>query len=105
MYESPQVDVGYDISDYEAVHGPYGTMEDMDRLIKQCHGLGMCIILDLVIKYTTSEHAWFTASWVLGDNPKRDWYLWHPPTYDGTAGKRLPPNNWCGTWWQRLGVG
>src|ERR1700744_932565 len=52
MYDSPQVDMGYDISDYENVYPPYGTLADMDELISKCHSKGMRIILDLVINHT-----------------------------------------------------
>ncbi|CAK7227891.1 hypothetical protein SBRCBS47491_006722 [Sporothrix bragantina] len=93
MFESPQIDMGYDISNYEAVHAPYGTVEDMQALIDACHKRGMKIILDLVINHTSAEHAWFKESRSSRDNPKRDWYIWKPPRYaeDGT---RLPPTNW-----------
>lgn len=59
MYQSPQIDMGYDISDYQAVHEPYGTMEDMDELISKVHQLGMRIILDLVVNHTSDQHSWF----------------------------------------------
>ncbi|KAI9163690.1 glucan 1,6-alpha-glucosidase [Paramyrothecium foliicola] len=93
MYDSPQVDMGYDISDYEKVYAPYGTLEQMEKLIEATHGLGMRIMLDLVINHTSDKHAWFQESRSSKDNPKRDWYIWRPAKYseDGT---RLPPNNW-----------
>lgn len=71
MYESPQVDMGYDISNYEAVHAPYGTVEDMEVLIAQVHDRGMRVILDLVVNHTSDQHAWYgkqiftTCSWGL----------------------------------------
>ena len=55
MYDSPQVDMGYDISDYEKVYPPYGTLEDMEQLIKECHSRGMRIILDLVVNHTSDK--------------------------------------------------
>lgn len=58
MYQSPQVDMGYDISDYQAVHEPYGTVADMEELISKVHQLGMRIILDLVVNHTSDQHAW-----------------------------------------------
>jgi oligo-1,6-glucosidase len=85
--------MGYDISDYEAVHAPYGTVEDMENLIKACHDRNMRIILDLVVNHTSNEHAWFRASRSSKSDPKRNWYIWRPPQYD-SAGNRLPPNNW-----------
>ena len=93
MYESPQFDMGYDISNYEEVHPPYGTVEDMEVLIQECHNLGMRLILDLVVNHTSHEHQWFQESKSSKDNPKRDWYIWRPAKYD-INGKRWPPNNW-----------
>jgi len=93
MFESPQIDMGYDISNYEAVHAPYGTLEDMEHLIEACHSRGMRLILDLVINHTSDQHAWFQESRSSKDNPKRDWYIWRPPRYS-EDGKRLPPTNW-----------
>ncbi|KAL2132495.1 hypothetical protein VTI74DRAFT_3738 [Chaetomium olivicolor] len=93
MYDSPQVDMGYDISDYEKVYPPYGTLKDMEDLIEACHMRGMKLILDLVVNHTSDQHAWFKESRSSKDNPKRDWYIWKAPRYaeDGT---RLPPTNW-----------
>ncbi|KAK6438651.1 hypothetical protein LTR95_005145 [Oleoguttula sp. CCFEE 5521] len=87
------VDMGYDISDYEAVYPPYGTMQDMDTLISEVHHRGMRIILDLVINHTSDQHEWFKQSRLSRDNPKRDWYMWRPAKYDAD-GVRHPPNNW-----------
>ena len=70
-----QVDMGYDISDYEAVYPPYGTLRDMDELISKTHSLGMRIILDLVINHTSHLHKWFLESRSSKTNPKRDWYV------------------------------
>ena len=92
MYASPQVDMGYDISDYEAVYPPYGTMEDMDKLIKGLHDRGMRLILDLVINHTSDQHAWFQDSRRDRTNERSDWYIWKDAKIvDGT---REPPNNW-----------
>ncbi|KAH6625057.1 glycoside hydrolase superfamily [Chaetomium sp. MPI-SDFR-AT-0129] len=87
------VDMGYDISDYEKVYAPYGTVKDMEDLIEACHKRGMKLILDLVVNHTSDQHAWFKESRSSKDNPKRNWYIWKPPRYaeDGT---RLPPTNW-----------
>lgn len=94
MYESPQEDMGYDISDYQKIHGAYGTMENMNDLILQVHKRGMKLILDLVINHTSVEHKWFQESRSSKTSPKRDWYIWKPPKYDAN-GNRLPPNNWA----------
>ncbi|OAG08016.1 glycoside hydrolase [Paraphaeosphaeria sporulosa] len=93
MFDSPQVDMGYDISDYEKVYAPYGTVEDVEALIKACHAHGMKLILDLVVNHTSSQHAWFRESRSSKSNPKRDWYFWRPARYD-EAGNRRPPTNW-----------
>ncbi|KAL2133062.1 hypothetical protein VTI74DRAFT_2966 [Chaetomium olivicolor] len=93
MYDSPQVDMGYDISNYEDVYGPYGTLEDMLTLIKETHARGMRIMLDLVINHTSDQHTWFKESRSSKNSPKRDWYIWRPAKYS-PSGERLPPNNW-----------
>lgn len=93
MYASPQVDMGYDISDYEAVHGPYGTVADMEALIAASHERGMRVLLDLVVNHTSDQHAWFRESRSSKDSPKRDWYIWRPARRD-PDGNRLPPTNW-----------
>lgn len=92
MYDSPQVDMGYDIRDYENVYPPYGTVQDMETLIAETHKRGMRIILDLVINHTSDQHKWFQESRSSKDNPKRDWYIWRPAKY--VNGERKPPNNW-----------
>ncbi|KAJ4251847.1 hypothetical protein NW762_011144 [Fusarium torreyae] len=93
MYDSPQIDMGYDISNYEDVYAPYGTLQDMEELIRKTHEKGMRIMLDLVINHTSDKHAWFEESRSSKDNPKRDWYIWRPAKYS-PDGQRLPPNNW-----------
>ncbi|EST06878.1 Glycosyl hydrolase, family 13, catalytic domain protein [Kalmanozyma brasiliensis GHG001] len=96
MYDSPQVDMGYDISDYQNVYPPYGTLQDMEELIRECLARGIKLILDLVINHTSDQHAWFQESKKNKDNPKRDWYIWRPAKYDAETGERIPPNNWRG---------
>lgn len=93
MYDSPQVDMGYDISDYENIYPKYGTLQDMDNLIKGIHDRGMRIILDLVINHTSDKHKWFEESMKSKDNPKSSWYIWKDPKL-GKHGTREPPNNW-----------
>lgn len=93
MYDSPQVDMGYDISNYEAIYPPYGTMADMDALIKGAHERGLRFLCDLVINHCSDQHAWFQESRSSKDNPKRDWFIWRPAKYDD-QGNRQPPNNW-----------
>lgn len=93
VYESPQVDMGYDISNYESIHAPYGTVEDVEALIKACHDRGLRLLLDLVINHTSNKHAWFQESRSSRQNLKRDWYIWRPAKYD-QDGNRVAPNNW-----------
>ncbi|KAK9420541.1 putative Glycosyl hydrolase family 13 catalytic domain-containing protein [Seiridium unicorne] len=92
-YDSPQVDLGYDISDYESVFPPYGTLKDMEDLIQGCHSRRLKIIVDLVINHTSDQHKWFEESRSSKTNAKRDWYIWRPARYDAN-GNRVPPNNW-----------
>jgi alpha-glucosidase len=102
MFESPQKDMGYDISNYEAVDPSYGTVEDVEKLVKVCHENGLKLILDLVVNHTSDQHAWFKESRSSKENPKRDWYFWQPPRHDEN-GNRMPPTNYRsyfagGTW-------
>jgi oligo-1,6-glucosidase len=92
MYDSPQKDMGYDISNYEDVYAPYGTLADMDELISKCHASGMKLILDLVINHTSDQHPWFQESRKNKTNPYADWYVWRDPKY--VDGERQPPSNW-----------
>ncbi|KAK2029068.1 alpha amylase [Colletotrichum zoysiae] len=95
IFESPQADMGYDVSDYQKIYAPYGTVEDVDTLLDECHRRGMKVILDLVVNHTSVEHDWFKQSRSSRDNPKRDWYIWKPARYD-EDGVRHPPTNWRG---------
>ncbi|ETN42651.1 uncharacterized protein HMPREF1541_01808 [Cyphellophora europaea CBS 101466] len=101
-FDSPQVDMGYDVSDYQAIYQPYGTVDDVDRLTEACHALGLKLILDLVVNHTSDQHPWFQTSRSSRDSSKRDWYIWRPARYTD-QGERLPPTNWRsyfagGTW-------
>ncbi|KAJ2980413.1 hypothetical protein NQ176_g2664 [Zarea fungicola] len=95
IFESPQKDMGYDVSDYQAVYAPYGTVDDVDTLVAECHARNIKVILDLVVNHTSTEHEWFKESRSSRDNPKRDWYIWKPARYD-EDGIRHPPTNWRG---------
>ncbi|EXJ90808.1 hypothetical protein A1O1_03913 [Capronia coronata CBS 617.96] len=92
MYDSPQLDMGYDISNYEDVYPAYGTLADVDRLVKECRGRGMKLILDLVVNHTSDQHAWFVESRKDRTNKYADWYIWRDPEI--IDGQRHPPNNW-----------
>lgn len=94
VYDSPQFDMRYDISNYEDVYPPYGTVDDMENLIAGCHSRGMRLILDLVVNPTSHKHQWFKESRSSKSDPKRDWYIWRPAKC-GKDGERTPPNdNW-----------
>ncbi|MEH7120618.1 alpha-glucosidase [Neobacillus vireti] len=88
IYQSPNHDNGYDISDYRAIMKQFGTMEDFDELLAQAHERGLKIIMDLVVNHTSDEHPWFIESRSSLDNPKRDYYIWRKGKNGG------PPNNW-----------
>jgi oligo-1,6-glucosidase len=95
IFESPQKDMGYDVSDYQKIYEPYGSIEDVDTLLSEAHRRGMKVILDLVVNHTSQEHEWFKESRSSKDNAKRDWYIWKPARYDAND-NRLPPTNWRG---------
>ena len=98
IYQSPQDDNGYDISDYRAVYPKFGTMENMKDLIQKCKDNDIKIIMDLVVNHTSDEHPWFIESKKSLDNPYRDYYIWRK----GTDGR--PPNdlmsNFGGSAWE-----
>jgi oligo-1,6-glucosidase len=94
VYPSPQVDNGYDISDYQDVDPVFGTLADLDQLIAQLHERGIRLMLDLVVNHTSDQHPWFLES-RQPDSPKRDWYWWRPPREGFRAGDPgAEPNNW-----------
>ncbi len=88
IYASPQVDNGYDISDYFSIHEEYGTMEDFDRLLTEAHNRDIKLIMDIVVNHTSTEHEWFKESQKSKENPYRDFYIWKDPV-DG-----IEPTNW-----------
>lgn len=88
VYESPNDDNGYDISNYRGIMKEFGTMEDFDRMLEKAHTLGIKIMMDLVVNHTSDEHPWFIESKSSKDNPYRDYYIWQ----EAKDGKE--PNNW-----------
>jgi oligo-1,6-glucosidase len=117
IFQSPNADNGYDISDYEAIMPEFGTMADFDELLSGVHQRGLRLILDLVVNHSSDEHRWFQESRKSKDNPYRDFYIWrppHPPTPSPCEGEgvqqgidsppllvkergpggEVPPNNW-----------
>lgn len=88
IFESPNDDNGYDISDYEGIMAEFGTMADMDELIAEAEKRGIRIIMDLVVNHTSDEHQWFIESRKAKDNPYRDYYVWRDPV-DGERPNEL----------------
>lgn len=88
IYQSPNDDNGYDISDYQKIMAEFGSIADFDLLLQKVHQLGMKLIMDLVINHTSDEHPWFIESRSSKLSSKRDWYLWHDDV------DKQPPNNW-----------
>ena len=78
VYESPNDDNGYDISDYCKIMNEFGTMEDWDELLYEMHERNMKLMMDLVVNHTSDEHNWFIESRKSKDNKYRDYYIWRP---------------------------
>ena len=91
-FPSPQVDFGYDVSDYEAIDPMYGTLADFDRLVAEAKKRDIRVILDFVVNHTSDQHKWFLDSKTSKTSAHRDWYIWR----DG-KGPDQPPNNWLST--------
>jgi len=83
-FKSPNDDCGYDISDYCDIMDEFGTLDDLKKLVKEMHGRGMKLILDLVANHSSTAHKWFQESRKSKDNPYSDYYYW----FDN------PPNEW-----------
>jgi len=89
IYQSPNDDNGYDISDYYDIMNDFGNMEDFDEMLEGIHQRGMKLLMDLVVNHSSDEHKWFTESRKSKDNPYRDYYYWRPAKADGSK-----PTNW-----------
>jgi alpha-glucosidase len=89
IFESPQEDMGYDVSNYTDIDRLFGSLEDFDALIERAHALGLKVIIDQVLSHSSDKHPWFRESRVNTSNSRADWYVWSDPKPDGT-----PPNNW-----------
>ena len=89
IYPSPQVDNGYDISDYTAINPTYGTMTDFENLVAQAESRKIRVVMDLVYNHSSDKHKWFIESKADKTNPKADWYIWRDAKPDGS-----PPTNW-----------
>ena len=119
MYSSPQVDFGYDISNYQAVDPQYGTLADMDHLIAEGRKRQVRVVLDMVLNHTSDKHPWFINASGAKTNSKHDWYVWNdgkPADAPGVTAYqkrfehdgRVPPNNWAslfgGSAWEWVGA-
>ncbi|WNZ12179.1 glycoside hydrolase family 13 protein [Streptomyces sp. 11x1] len=92
FYASPQADAGYDVADYRAVDPMFGSLLDADALIRDAHGLGLRIIVDLVPNHSSDQHEWFKRAVAEGPgSPLRDRYHFRPGK--GADGE-FPPNDW-----------
>ena len=87
-YPSPQVDFGYDVSDYRNINPEYGTLQDFDRLVAEAKKRKIRIIMDLVLNHTSDKYPWFVESRSSRTAQLHDWYIWR----DGKDSR--PPNNW-----------
>ena len=88
FFVSPQKDNGYDVADYCAVDPRFGTMEDVDTLIRAAKARGIGLMFDMVFNHTSTEHEWFKRA-LTGDPDYMDYYIWK----DGKEGQ--PPTNWA----------
>jgi alpha-glucosidase len=89
IYPSPMADFGYDVSDYTSVDPVFGSLDDLERLVREAHARRIRVILDFVPNHTSDVHPWFVESRRSRVNPKRDWYIWRDAAPGGG-----PPNNW-----------
>lgn len=103
VYDSPQKDNGYDISNYLDIYPPFGTMDDFKEMIKGMHDRGIRLIMDLVVNHTSDQHKWFLSAINDKNSPYRDYYY----IKKGKKNGKKPPNNWQGFFgegaWTRIG--
>ena len=90
VYQSPNADNGYDISDYQNIMTEFGTLDDWQEMVDGMHQRGIKLVMDLVVNHSSDEHFWFQEARKSKDNPYRDYYIWRPAK-DGKE-----PNNWAG---------
>ena len=91
VFKSPQKDNGYDVADYYDIDPSYGTMADMDELMKEAKDRDIRIVMDMVMNHTSNENEWFKQSEADPEGPYGDWYIWRDAKEDGSA-----PTNWRG---------
>lgn len=105
LYKSPDYDYGYDIADYKAIDEKFGTMQDFERLVDECHKRDLKVIMDMVMNHSSTEHPWFKEAIANPDSPYRDYYIIRKGRWE--KDRLLPPTNWIssftGTAWERIG--
>ena len=103
VYDSPQEDNGYDISDYRNIYKPFGTLDDFKKMLDEMHKRGIRLIMDLVVNHTSSQHRWFQEAIKDKNSPYRDYYIIKKGRKNGLKA----PNNWSGFFgekaWERIG--
>src|SRR4051794_28282165 len=102
-YPSPMADGGYDVIDHRDVDPRFGTLAEVDALVREAHALGLRLVVDLVANHTSEQHPWFVAARAAGRGaPERGRYFFR----DGRAGGGQPPNDWIsafgGPAWTRV---
>ena len=90
IFDSPQRDNGYDVSNYTDIYKKYGTLDDFKTLLKDLHDNDLHLLLDFVPNHSSDQHPWFKESRSNKTNSKRDWYIW------ASGRGNEPPNNWIG---------
>lgn len=88
VYESPNVDNGYDISNYKDIMQEFGTLKDLENLIREMHKRNIKLVMDLIVNHTSDQHPWFVEARKSRDNPYHDYYIWKDGEEDSI------PNNW-----------
>ena len=94
VYPSPDVDFGYDISNYLDIDPQYGTLADFDRLVAKAKKRHIRVIMDMVMNHTSDQHEWFIQSRLSRSNPYRNWFVWQDGKGQTATDKGAPPNNW-----------
>ena len=103
VYDSPQKDNGYDISNYRDIYKPFGTLDDFKLMLSEMHKREIRVIMDLVVNHTSDQHEWFKNAISDKNSPYRDYYY----IKKGKKNGKKPPNNWTGFFggstWERIG--
>jgi alpha-glucosidase len=94
VYPSPQIDFGYDISDYKNIDPQFGTLADFNHLVDEARKRHIRVLMDMVLNHTSDKHEWFLQSRSSRDTPYRDWYMWQDGKGETATNKGEVPNNW-----------